>query len=57
MRNLERELAKLARKAVKQILTGKAEDRRDDRGKRAGFPRRAEISAMARPKPRIRSAS
>jgi ATP-dependent Lon protease len=56
VRNLEREIAKLARKAVKEILS---EEERRSRSRREPreVSRRAEVSATARPKARIRSAS
>ena len=59
VRNLERELSKLARKAVKEILTTKTKtktvkvDGRELRRIRSA----CRASAMARPRPRIRSAS
>ena len=57
VRNLEREIANLARKAIKEILM-KSLQRVDDHAAQSGeICRRAPISAMARRRRRIRSAS
>ncbi len=56
VRNLEREIANLARKAVKEIVTKKVEEGRDHPEEPGEVRRRPKNSASARPRPRTWSA-
>ena len=56
VRTLEREIAKVARKSLRQILEGKVDDGRTDRRKPRRFPRRASATATASARKRTRSA-
>ena len=56
VRNLEREISNLARKAVKEILTNKKKKIVVTAANVAEYPRRAEVSATARSRRTIRSA-
>ena len=57
VRSLEREIAKLARKAVKEILTNTKKTVVGHRREPRGLPRRARSTVTARPSSRTRSAS
>ncbi len=57
MRNLEREIANLARKAIKEIVSGKADKVTVTRRNLDKYRRRAQATATARPSRRTWSAS
>ncbi len=57
VRNLEREIANLARKAVKEIVTKKTEEGRDHPQEPREVSRACRSSASARPRPRTWSVS